>query len=138
MWTRDLPPLPEVPPGETPEGVDPVLWNAIEHWVPKRSKLAKRVQRQMLVLYCLLTFAFVLLAYRTETNSREIERGIWESCAASAQRAAAINPGRLALVSLLSDLVDDSPNLTDQQKIDARVVLKEGLVVSVANCGPRP
>lgn len=119
--------------GPAPDGVDPVLWHAIETWVPKRSLLAQKVRKQMLVLYCLLIGCFVLLAYRTESNANDIREGLYESCTRAAERAENYNPGRIAVADLLIDLVADS-DLTAEQKTAATDVMVEGLTLTPDKC----
>lgn len=92
----------------------------------------------MWFLWGFLVFAFVLLAVRTEINSRDIRLGLWETCQAQAERAQAVNPGRVALSELLLRLVDKDPEMTVPEREAARQILRGGLEVPPINCGLRP
>jgi len=105
----------------------------------------RNMRRQLLFLYILLVVAFVALAVRTEVNTnsneantRAIQQGLYETCMRSQARTQEINPGRNALVTLLTNLVDSDPTLTAEEKSSAVRVLKEGLVVPPVNCGNAP
>lgn len=103
-----------------------------------------KLQKQFWFLFALMFVAFLLLAYRSETNASDIrdgnhaiEQGLYDTCVSTAERSTAYNPGRIALAGLLVKLVNDSA-LLPADKASAADVLNQGLVLKPANCGEAP
>jgi hypothetical protein len=110
-----------------------------------RVRRAERVSHQMVFLFVLLLVAFVVVAYRSETNAADLRHAnvtatakAYSDCLIRVERVKAINPGRAALTELLLTLVASDQSLSPQQRADAATTLHDGLLVPIENCGKAP
>ena len=97
----------------------------------------RRINRRLAFLFSLLLVAFLLLAYRSEVNGRTVADGLYEACANRVATATTYNQGREALITLVVNTPVDPPR-TDAQKTDLAQRLREGLLLPIEDCGPRP
>jgi hypothetical protein len=102
----------------------------------ERRRRARRTNRQFWFLFVLLTFAFMLLAYRTEANSTALENGFYDACIARQDRQIQANVGRETMVQLAAN----GPNApTDPvQKTLLIQQLRDALLLPVEDCGQDP
>lgn len=102
----------------------------------ERRKRTQRTNRQFWFLFALLTFAFVLLAYRTEINSRALENGFYQACQARASRQVQANIGRETMVQIASN----SPNAPQDPVAKTLMIqqLRDALLLPVEDCGEDP
>lgn len=101
-----------------------------------RDRRNRRIQRQFWFLFAFLFAAFILLAYRTETNSQEIRVGFYRECADRQVRIIKSNEGREALITII---VNNPKNPVPPEQVSSVVQqLRDGLLLPVEDCGPDP
>jgi hypothetical protein len=101
-----------------------------------RARRARRAQRQFWFLFFFLFASFILLAWRTESNSYEIRVGFWQECSERQGRIVKSNEGREALIKAVITN-PERPVPTEKQ---AAVIqqLRDGLLLPLEDCGPNP
>ena len=106
----------------------------------------RRLDRRLLVTYATTVAIFLLLAWRSEVNVRDIETNnarvsantqriaaaTWDTCHQGAVRAAAINH----TYELLSQQLTAIPGADQAAHLEAVIYAKAALVVP--DCGPKP
>lgn len=101
-----------------------------------RDRRNRRTQRQFWFLFVCLFAFFALLAYRTESNTRDIREGFYQECADRQVRIIKSNEGREALITVI---VNDPKNPVPPEQVAAVVAqLRDGLLLPLENCGPDP
>jgi hypothetical protein len=101
-----------------------------------RARRARRTQRQFWFLFVFLFASFILLAWRTETNTYEIRVGFWQECTDRQVRIVKSNEGREALIAAV---VGNPERPVPADKVDAVVQqLRDGLLLPTEDCGPNP
>lgn len=98
-----------------------------------RRRRARVVDRQFWFLFIGGVAAFLVLAYRTETNAAAIKDGLHDACEARVATATQYNVGREALVQLAVN----GPNAPKDPAQKAVMVkqLRDGLLLPIEDCG---
>lgn len=102
----------------------------------RRERRFRRTQRQFWFLFAFLLFAFVLLAYRTESNSHDIRIGFWQECVDRQERIVQSNKGREALIQLV--IANPERPVPLEQVPTVLNQLREGMLLPLEDCGVDP
>src|SRR6478735_7519420 len=106
-------PATEDDPGLTPPGEPHVATTDLSQGAKRLNYLerqeyedrhakVKRTDKQLAFLFGLLLFAFVLLAYRTETNDTNLQNGLYNACVARVQQAVNVNQVRQIFIDRIA------------------------------------
>lgn len=102
----------------------------------RRDRRNRRTQRQFWFLFVFLFASFILLAWRTESNSQDLRVGFYKECVSRQERIAQSNEGREALIKVVLTN-PDRPIPTDRiAAVEAQ--LRGGLLLPQEDCGPDP
>lgn len=102
----------------------------------QRTRRTTRTTRQFWFLFAVVFASFVLLAYRTEMNQRDLRNGFYGACLARVTQAQHFNEGREALIQAVIHN-PDRPVPPEQQGPIVKQ-LRDGLLLPVEDCGPNP
>lgn len=102
----------------------------------QRDRRNRRVQRQFWFLFAFLLAAFILLAYRTETNASEIRIGFWQECVDRQNRILQSNDGREAFIRIV---ITNPDRPVPPERVEAVTEqLRQALLLPQEDCGPDP
>lgn len=109
-----------------------------------RARKNTRVQRQFWFLFVFMFTCFVMLAFRTELNSKTIEEtvtankvAVYTACTVRVEQAMSFNIGRETLIRLVIDAPTATP-VGEEAKADTIKRLRDGLLLPLEDCGPPP
>lgn len=104
-----------------------------------RHAKVRRADKRLLVLYGVLGLAFVLLAYRTEVNDRNLRYGLHDACEARVSAAQSGNQLRDVFLQALATSPRQAPDARTPEEQAALIEqLKGVLFLPLEDCGPDP
>lgn len=102
----------------------------------ERDKARRRTDKQLAFLFLLTVVAFLVLAYRVESNDNRLSAGLYASCLARVSTANQYNVGREALVQQATS-GDNAPK-TAAARAELAKQLRAALLLPIENCGAPP
>lgn len=102
----------------------------------ERERRARRTDKQLGFLFLLTVVAFLVLAYRVESNDDRLSSGLYSACAARVATANQYNIGRESLVQQAIT----APTAPTDPVARAQLAqqLRNGLLLPIEDCGSPP
>jgi len=102
----------------------------------ERDRRARRTDKQLGFLFLLTIVAFLVLAYRVESNDDKLAHGLYSACVARVATANQYNIGRESLVQ--QAITGPTAPKDPAAKATLAKQLRDGLLLPVEDCGSPP